>query len=105
MDFAWPTAVLIEGPDALAGWAPTLVREGGAFWVSWHEAGHERRRLVSRWVEETPERLVFEDDNDQRYTFTRLTLGLYNERVRQHTIGKPVFESEEAMLAAMAAEW
>lgn len=104
----WPRAVLIEGGDGLsvAGYAPSLEREDAALWVAWREAQHERRMLAV-WVDETrgPEVIEFLDADGRRWVFRELTLALYESRMRERTIGRPVFGSQAEMLEAMAREW
>jgi hypothetical protein len=102
----WPEAAWIEQGDGLAALTPRLIREEQRFIVDWGEAGH-RRAVVCRRLNdsEAPERIEFVGVDGRKWVFRDLTLERWNEKVRPHTIGKPVFASREEMLEQMRREW
>jgi len=107
--FDWPEAVVIDAPNgaALAGLRPRYMAddETQTQVLEWHEGGHVRIRELARVVEDTPERFVAETTSGELWTIEKMTLERYRERVREHTVGKPDFETEAEMLEAMRREW
>ncbi len=106
MRFQWPRAVVIDGPDAIAGYAPELeLNYEVPHVVSWQEGGHRRAFEVGKVLQDDAHAYRFEDTRGRQYTLRPMTLELYESHVRRHTLGRPAFGSMGALLEAMEREW
>ncbi|NIR31722.1 MAG: hypothetical protein GWN84_20895 [Gammaproteobacteria bacterium] len=105
--FAWPEAVWVEEGPGLAGYAPEYAvdEETQTQFVEWGEGGRRRVIEVDQVLESTPETFAFVDRSGERWRFRELTLERYRQHVRPQTMLQPDFDSREAMLEAMRAEW
>jgi hypothetical protein len=101
--FTWPKAVVIRSSrsDVVAGFDPTH-RRGVVDWIEGH---HNRSFVVAKVEVDTPELFRFIDKRGDWFELRPMTLELYETQVRPHTVGKPTFETLEALLKAMANEW
>jgi hypothetical protein len=105
--FRWPEAVVVlsNDPDTVAGLLPRFQPQ----WtrpnlVVWFEGGRERCFEVERVVLEEPELFRFRSRGTV-YTLQPMTIARYNAHVRERTVGKPAFQSLDALLTAMRREW
>jgi hypothetical protein len=105
MRFQFPEAVVVDGPDAVAGLNPVATVEDGETIVQWFEGNHARAFVVDRVLEDTVERLRFRDNRGRVYSLEPMTLARYREKVQSHTVGRPSFRTLAELLDAMRAEW
>lgn len=106
MAFPWPKAVVVEGPNAIAGYAPELeLQQDGPHVVSWIEGSHRRAFPVQAIRQNEPDVFRFVDTRGREFALRPMTLELYEKHVKPHTIGKPSFASMDALLKAMRSEW
>ena len=71
-------------------------------WISWFDTVKERV-MRGKMLENSLECLSFrrdEDDGGQTYSFTPMTLDIYNSSVKNKLVGRPEFSNQQAMLEA-----
>lgn len=108
MEFQWPEAVAIESTrdDVVAGYAPRYENDWETpGFVTWQEAGHERRFDIQEVLEDTASVFRFKDAEGETHTLRAMTLELYEAQVKDRTVGKPTFKTMPELLEAMRQEW
>lgn len=105
----WPEAVVIFSTrdDVVAGYRPRLdlIQGSDPHEVHWREGFHDRCFLIAERLEPEHGGFCFRDTEGHAHELIPMTLKLYEEYVRQRTMGKPEFDSLESLLVAMRAEW
>jgi hypothetical protein len=107
-EWKWPEAVAIESTrdDTVAGLDPGFEKQWeGPDHVFWFEGNHRRIFELSRVLEQSADLFRFEDIRGDVFELRPLTLELYRKQVRQHTVGRPDFDTLGQLLAAMRREW
>lgn len=105
----WPEAVVIfsSRDDVVAGYSPRLdlIQGSDPHEVHWREGFHDRCFLIAERLEPEHGGFRFRDMDGHTHELVAMTLKLYEEHVRDRTMGKPAFDSLPALLIAMRAEW
>ena len=68
--------------------------------VRWLDTVKERVMAVERWIEHTPRSIIFERSKKEgggTYTFTPLTLEIYQENVKSKLMSPKEFQTEREM--------
>lgn len=69
--------------------------------LRWFDTVKERIMVVENWIENTPHGIIFERSQKEgggRYTFTPLTLELYQEHVKSKLIAPKEFQTRQEMV-------
>lgn len=106
--FPWPEAVVIQSSrsDVVAGLRPRFQEQWvGPHTVEWTEGGHIRIFQLAEVLGESEDHYKFRDIRGDTFELRHLTLAEYEKHVRPKTVGKPRFDTEAEMLAAMRREW
>jgi hypothetical protein len=65
--------------------------------IHWFDTVKERIKKVNEIIEIGPEKLVFRDETGTTYAFQKLTLEIFNERVKAKMVNVGDWKTEEEM--------